>query len=202
MDGIDKKSIDITYNHKLKLEEYDDDGNLIDCVELPQRDLLELYMIKNTNCSNILISKKEIRDYFNSGDIELKDSLLNNVFFQSKLDRNLIDSIEYIIKKYTKDEINFALTIKNYCDDEVTFFLTMKDYNMLKSMNFYEVLKWIRRIDGIYYCVANDGSKGMVYLERPTKKQAKYQRQKNGKRIVFLSFRDWKEYDISENELR
>lgn len=38
MDDSDKKSKDIICNHKLKLEEYDEDGNLIDCIELPQRE--------------------------------------------------------------------------------------------------------------------------------------------------------------------
>ncbi len=35
MFGIDNKfkDNDITYNRKLKLEEYDDNGTLIDCVE-------------------------------------------------------------------------------------------------------------------------------------------------------------------------
>lgn len=77
----------------------------------------------------------------------------------------------------------------------------MKDNAFLQNMSFEDVLKWMKTVTGIYYAVANDGTKGMIYLDKPTKKQAKYQRQRNGKRIVFLSFKDWKEYSVSENEL-
>lgn len=77
----------------------------------------------------------------------------------------------------------------------------MKDSAFFKNMSFEDILKWIQSVNGIYYAVANDGTKGMAYLDKPTKKQAKYQRQRNGKRIVFLSFKYWKEYSICENEL-
>lgn len=192
---------EITHNRKLKLEEYDDEGNLIDCVEFSKEDLFDFYGYKNNAFNNILTSRKDVRDYLGSGNVELKYKLLSDVFMRSEPNQDLINSIEYILKTYTEEEINFALKIKDHAYNEFTVFLSMKDYNRLKGKDFFELLKWIRSTDGIYYAVANDGCKGMAYLEKPTKKQAKYQRLRNGKRIVFLSFKDWKEYNIPESEL-
>ena len=59
-------------------------------------------------------------------------------------------------------------------------------------------MKWKRnitivsRIPEIYYVVDN---KGIVYLQRATKKQAK-----NSMRMVFLNFEDFKEHDINERD--
>ena len=191
----------ITYNRKLKLEEYDDNGNLIDCLEFSQEDLMEFHIMKNYIGNDIRTARKKIKDYFNIVDTELKKKLLNNIFYQHKLDENLINLIESIITTYTKDELCFAFSVKDYFCGDYKFNFTMKDYAFFKNMNFLEVLKWIKSINGIYYAVANDGTRGISYLKKPTKKQAKYQRQKNSKRIVFLNFKDWKEYIVSENEL-
>lgn len=203
MFGVDNnfKDNDITYNRKLKLEEYDDNGNIIDYVEFSSKDLMEFYLLKNNGYHDIRTSRKSIKDYFNVGNKELKIKLLNHIFYQYRLDNNLVKFIDSIITTYSDDELKFALSLKNYEYDECNFILNMKDNAFLKNMSFEDVLKWMRSVNGIYYAVANDGTKGMAYLDKPTKKQAKYQRQKNGKRIVFLSFKDWKEYSISENEL-
>jgi len=77
----------------------------------------------------------------------------------------------------------------------------MTDYSRIKKMKFNDTLDWIKNSDGIHYAVLNEGVKGITFFERPTRKQAKYQRVKNGKRIVFLSFKDWKERIVNENEL-
>lgn len=203
MFGIDNnfKDNDITYNRKLKLEEYDDNGNLIDCVEFTPKDLMEFYLLKNNGYHDIRTARKKIKDYFSMGNIELKKKLLNIIFYHHKLDENLINRIESIITTYTEDELRFAFSLKDYFCDDCKLNFNMKDYFFFKNMSFEEVLKWIHSVNGVYYAVANDGTKGMACLDKPTKKQASYQRQRNGKRIVFLSFKDWKEYSISENEL-
>ncbi|WP_154826931.1 hypothetical protein [Clostridium butyricum] len=69
------------------------------------------------------------------------------------------------------------------------------DKNSLKS-----IYNWINSRDGIYYSINNNNSKTWDFVDRPSKKQAIYQRRK-GRRIVFLSFRDFKEYIINEYEL-
>ena len=203
MFGIDNnfEDNDITYNRKLKLEEFDDEGQLIDCVEFSQKDLLEFYILKNNGLHDIRTARKNIKDYFNTGNTKLKTVLLNNVFYNHKLDDNLINLIESILNTYSEDAINFVLTLKDYHYNESSLILSLKDINMLKESNFFDLLAWTKNTTGIYYALSNDARKGMYYFEKPTKKQAKYQRQKHGKRIIFLNFKDWKEYLVSESEL-
>ncbi|WP_346889191.1 hypothetical protein [Clostridium sp. UBA1056] len=162
---------------------------------------MEFYTLKNNGYSDVRTARKSIKDYFSIGNKELKLKLLNNIFYQYTLNDNLVNSIESIITTYTEDELNFAFSLKHYVFNECNFHLSMKDASFFKNMSFFEVLKWIKSVIGIYYAVANDGTKGMSYLEKPTRKQGKYQRQKHGKIIIFLSFNDWKEYIVSENEL-
>lgn len=197
----DFKDNEITYNRKLKLEEYDDNGNLIDCVEFSQKELMEFYILRNNGYSDLKTAKKHIKDYFNIGNKELKTKLLHHIFYECRLNEALVNSIEYILTEYNEEEIQFALSLKNYFYNECTLLLNMKDSDFFRNLDFFEVLSWIKNTDGIYYAIANDGTKGMAYLEKPTKKQAKYQRQRNSKRIIFLNFTDWKEYSILENDL-
>ncbi|MBO0558972.1 hypothetical protein EXQ37_03815 [Clostridium botulinum] len=71
----------------------------------------------------------------------------------------------------------------------------------LKKFGLIEALEFIKNREGIYYAVNNSGEREYDFVDKPTKKQAKYQRVKNGRRTVFLSFKDWKEYIVNENEL-
>lgn len=89
-----------------------------------------------------------------------------------------VNSIESIITKYNDNELNFAFSLKNYVYDKCNFLFNMKDSALFKNISFEEVLKLIQSVNGIYYAVANGRTKGMTYLEKPTKKQTKYQRQK------------------------
>lgn len=189
-----------TKNRRLKLEEYDDDGNLIDTVEFTQADLWNFYMLKNNGCNHFEFARKKDKEYFKGKELELAPKMLylfNDYYF----DENIVRDIEAIFKKYTVEQIEFALEFKNYHYNETSYITSTKDYNQVKVMKFLDVLEWTRNSSGLYYAVSNDGTKGMMYLEKPTKSQAKYQRQAHGKRIVFLSFKDWKEYLINENEL-
>lgn len=189
-----------TKNRKLKLEEYDDEGNLIDVIEFNQGELWSFYTLRNNSRNKFELARKKDREYFKGEKLKLANNLMflfNDYYF----DENIVKAIEEILNTYTNEEIEFALDFKYQPPNKERYFLTMKDYNEVKRMDFIDVLNWIKESDGMYYAVANDGSKGVVYFEKPTKKQAKYQRQKNSKRIAFLNFRDWKEYLINEDEL-
>jgi hypothetical protein len=189
-----------TDNRKLKLEEYDDDGNLIDTIEFCQGDLWNFYQMRNNSCNDLTIARKKDRDHFKGKELELMKRIMylfNDYYF----DENTIKDIETIFREYTVEEIEFALSFKNYAYNECNYNFSMEEYFKIKEMSFYDLLKWVKDCEGIYYAVSNNSIKGMAYLKRPTKKQAKYQRQKNDKRIVFLNFRDWKEYIVNESEL-
>lgn len=189
-----------THNRKLKLEEYDDNGNLIDVIEFSKGDLWNFYMFKNNYCTDLTIARKKDREYFKGKELELAKRMLY-VFNDYYFDENTVKDIETLFKKYTVEEIEFALNLKDNSYHQTEYNLSMRDYNEVKRMKFSDILNWIKNSEGIYYAVSNDGIKGMTFLEKPTKKQAKYQRQHNGKRIIFLNFRDWKEYLVNESEL-
>lgn len=189
-----------THNRKLKLEEYDDNGNIIDVIELKQSDLWNFYMLKNNNYIDLAIARKKDREYFKGKQLELVKRMID-LIDEQYFNENTVKYIEDIFKTYTIEQIEFALNFKDYFYNQIEVFLSMDDYNQIKQMKFIDVLKWVKDSEGIYYAVSNDGRKGMMYLERPTKKQAKYQRQKNGKRIIFFSFKDWTEHLVNEVEL-
>jgi len=190
-----------TKNRRLKLEEYDDDGNLIDVIEFNQADLWTFYIFKNNFYNDFDIARKKDRGHFEGKKLELAKKMLyifNNYYFDEKT----IKDMEEIFGAYTLEQIEFALNFKDYRVNEVTDgFVTMQVHSKIKTMKFIDILNWLKNSEGIYYAISNDGKKGMSYFEKPTKKQAKYQRQKNGRRIIFLSFKDWKEYLLNENEL-
>ncbi|NFO86099.1 hypothetical protein FDC58_16735 [Clostridium botulinum] len=189
-----------TYNKKLKLEEYDDEGNLIDVIEFNKKDLWDFYIFKNNGYIDFRFARKKDREYFKEEEFEIAKRIMEVSDFMY-FDENTIKYIENILKTYTLKEIEYALNFKNYYYNEMNGYLSMEDWAKIKKMKFEDILKWIKEVDGIYYATKNDGTKGMMYLEKPTKKQAKYQRQKHGKRIVFLSFSDWKEYIVNEDDL-
>lgn len=189
-----------TKNRKLKLEEYDDNGNLIDVVEFSQKDLWDFYVFKNNWGTDLRLARKSDREYFKGKQLELLKRMLylfNDYYF----DDNIVKEFENIFNTHTIEEIEFAIDFKNYYYNENQSILSADDFYKVKRMKFIDVLNWVKSSDGIYYAVENDGTKGMTYLEKPTRKQAKYQRQRNGKRIVFLSFKTWKEYEVNESEL-
>ncbi len=45
-DRLEFKGNEYTHNRKFKIEEYDNEGNLIDVIDLNERDLWEFYMLK------------------------------------------------------------------------------------------------------------------------------------------------------------
>lgn len=136
----------------------------------------------------------KFQGYFEGKELELAEQMKYS-FNDEYSDENIIKEIENIYKTYTIEEIEFAL---NFMDFLTKGFVTMKDYFRVKKMKLIDILKWIKNSEGIYFAVSNDGTRGMVYLEKPKKSQVEYQRKKNGKRIVFLSFKDWKEYLMNE----
>ncbi|RFM19723.1 hypothetical protein C1147_08600 [Clostridium botulinum] len=68
--------------------------------------------------------------------------------------------------------------------------------------SFQGCYNWVKSISGIYYSVYNDGTRCWDFIDnKPTYKQAKYQNNK-GRRIIFFSFKDWKEYIMNLNEFK
>ena len=192
-----------TKNRKLKLEEYDDEGNLIDTIEFDNNELGNFLISKISSYNGFSVSRYAERNHFKGQQLQLFKQILWATGYRGELiTPENIKTIEDIFENNTFSQIKFALGLKNYIYDELNLNFTMSDSSKIKKLNFYQILEWTHISPGIWYAIDDKGNKGMTYLEEPTKKQAKYQRTKNGKRIVFLSFKDWKEYLVLEDELK
>lgn len=201
----------LTKNRKLKLEEYNDDGELIDVIELGFGTLSNVLfdLIDNTYCGGFVFSRKKEKEYFTGKKLVLAkkigEALHRNFCFTN---RN-IEFLEKIFEVYSEEEIEFALDFKDYggyrydsVGSVTDFMVVLKDINRFRTATFLDVLKWVQETNGIYYAVNDKGEKGMLYFETPpTKKQAQHQYKKNGKKIVFLDFKTWKIHLVNTSEL-
>lgn len=195
-------------NRKLKLEEYDDDGNIIDSREFDDDELAMFISIMGNELKAIKIARKKSLENFNDEDLKIIERfIVYSRYRQALLGKgryiNYIyeDDVELFKKllEQPKEKLNYALDI---CMAGRSFFLTKiaSEYGR-RDLTFAEAIKFIDDREGIYYAVNNKGKRVYDFIDKPTLKQSQYQRKRNGNRTVFLNFSDWKEYIVDESEL-
>lgn len=189
-----------TRKRKLKIEEYDDNGVLIDVIELPQIDLWNFYMYKNNNFNCIDIARKSDREYFSGEKLNIVKKMIN-LLDKEYFSINSIKKIEKIFEQYTMDQINFALEFKDYFYNISKYMFIGEDEQFINKLNFIQVLEYLKLNGGFWYAIDEYGNIGMSYLKEPTKKQAKYQRIKRNKKIVYFDFNKFEDYSINEDDL-
>lgn len=194
----------LTKNRKLKLEEYDDNGTLIDVIEFDDDDLYSFCVSKVSSYNEFDIARKSEREYFKGEELELFHKIRFALHkYGSYITKKDIEEIDTIIKNNDLEVLKFVLDFKDFGYSEyVNYNFSLKEQSKLRGLNLFDVLEWVKTNHGFWYAVDNKGDRGMAYLEEPTKKQAQYQRTKNGMRIVFLSFKDFKEYLVEESKLK
>ncbi|NHI49107.1 hypothetical protein FDE94_14925 [Clostridium botulinum] len=199
----------MTKDRKLKLEEYDENGNLIDIREFQGEDLFNFIHYQTNFHKALSVARKKDVECFSKDELKIIDDIIN----LSKLrcaygesDRDFYwfaDEESKIFKEIfetvPKQDLKFALELTN--KGKGAFNTSFKSEYSHKKFGLIEALKFIKNRDGIYYTVNNNGKRVYDFVDKPTKKQVKYQRVKNGDRTVFLSFRDWSEYIVDEDEL-
>lgn len=158
----------------------------------------EQWSIMEETCESIInIELKE--DVFGKNIIRRRNHLIN-VF----LDEKLMQVWKYFFNQ-NKEMQEFVLNnMLVDCYDRSPQFWKIPikgnralDYN---GNSLDSCINWIESRTGIYYAVNNSGVKEWDFVDCPTLKQARYQRKK-GRRIIFLSFENWKEYLVKEEEL-
>lgn len=185
----------LTKNRKLKIDEYDDNGNLIDVIEFSKEDLWWFCCEKGNAYRGLDVAVKSDREYFKGEELELFHKIIKTTeLFRFCIVEEDVKKIDYIFRTYTKDQIRFALDFKNYLYNYLNYAFYGDDEIIMKNKNFIDILEWVKNSVGFYYAIDEKGDRGMAYLDKPTKKQVSYQRQKHGKKIVFLDFKDFKEY--------
>lgn len=168
-DILEFKDNYFTYNRKLKLEEYDDNGNIIDIIEFSQKDLWDFYIYKNNWNIDFDIARKKDREYFKGDELEIAKRLINlvdNNYFG--IDK--IKNIETIFNNFTTDQIKFAINFKDYLYNISNYIFYGEEENFIRSLSFINILEYIKSNDGFWYAIDDQGKKGMGYLKEPTTK--------------------------------
>lgn len=118
-----------------------------------------------------------------------------------------------LINDFTPELINFFLEFFKMPEEKIDYILSITyssgQYGLIlplgspykRRLNLLDSIEFVNQRNGVYYAVNNAGKKTFDFIDKPSRKQVKYQRVKNGCRTVFLSFHDWKEYLITEDEL-
>lgn len=207
----------MTRNRKLKLEEYDDDGNIINIREFSD-DVLFDFINQQTNSNKaLLVAKIKDLNMFNEEEIEIIQRIIDySIYKQFYLDNkdeqrfywfreNEANKFRNFLDKFNGNYsmLNFALDLCMgvFSEGSYVFNTSLKSQYAFKKFTLSEALNFIENRDGIYYTVNNNGKRVYDFVDKPTKKQVKYQRTKNGNRTVFFNFKNWKEYLLSEDEL-
>lgn len=202
---------------KLVLIEYDENGNEVDSNVIMEND--ELVNAINSGGQRIIPDRlfldKKDRDLFTAEQWKIIEQLQGSSIVQIWADgRNkygrLIGEQVFIKANFNKELENVwhqFFKEPQGVQDFISKLLTNWTWHVLLSYEFSfgcslkEQIDWVNHTQGIYYAVDNQGNRVWDFVdEKPTLKQAKYQRKK-GRRIVFLNFKDWKEYIVNESEL-
>lgn len=192
----------LTKNRSLTLKEYDDKGNLIDCRVLPEW-VAKVAYESVLNYGGIKeVSRAEYYYGFSDEQWEFIKLIYKNPKGYYFYDNNFMEYCKCLFEKNPIEKLLLAASLskETYCmKGNLNVHPTSEFFG--KKFDFEEALKFIEERPGIYYAVDKQGRRTYDFVDKPTKRQASYQRNKNGYRVVFLSFRDWKEYVVDEEQL-
>ncbi|MDA1799457.1 hypothetical protein [Bacillus cereus group sp. BY6-1LC] len=185
-------------NKRIIMEDLDDEGNVIQRTILDEEDKDDVLAVVTAKRGYISISnEKELLQFTEEQKDIINEILEREDMFLSKKQTIFFKNL---FKKNSLEKIQYAL---NLMQENWAFNTAMNSpYYAKKFSTFEEALDFINERDGIYYAMKKDGTKHLDFIDKPTKKQAVYQRVKHGNQIVFLSFADFKIYVVSEDELR
>lgn len=201
----------MTHNRKLKIEEYDDKGNLIDVKEFNKKELFNFMRDQANAYKPLSVARKKDTENFTSKELDIINDLL---FYSSDrcssgtMNREIYwfteveaDLFREIFNTISKEKLKFIMELLKEDGYMGTFNTNYKSEYFQVRFNFFDALEFINNREGIYYTVNNRGKRIFDFINKPTKRQVQYQRNKNGNRTVFLNFKDWKVYEVIESEL-
>lgn len=196
-----------TKNRKLILNEYDDDGNLIDIREFNDEELIKFLNLMYLEYKPLKVARINHLKKFTYEELKLMDKIIRisqlwelcgtGKALTLESDKDVVLFKE--IFKIPKEILEMALEMSH---PQQYYFITSLNSHYRKKYSFIEAIRFIEGHEGIYYVVDNEGNKTWDFVDKPTLKQYKYQVKKNGRRTVFLSFKDWKEYIVNESDLK
>lgn len=198
-----------TKNRRLVLEEYDEQGNLIDARDMGKDGIANLVANKIYEFKGLEVARIEILNQFTDEElkeihefIRLNNTCLghsdNGSFFIGYITDRHVELFKELMS-VSKEEREFIYECMNEQCCGRSVMCAMGTPNL--PIHFHKIREYVRTNEGIYYAMSTTGELKWRYDKKPTKKQANYQRTKNGNKIILRSFRDWRYHDISEAEL-
>lgn len=192
-------------NRKLKLEEYDNDGNLIEVREFNRNDIANFLCMLANEGRELEVAKKKDLALFS----EEEKKVLDDIYYYRRYDSNLLRKAYLLDDKATKyfrnlfnthgiEAVKLAINIARDRHTGGGFNVTPKSEYYCMKWTLESALDFIKNRAGIFYTVDSEGKRVYDFVDKPTKKQVAYQRNKNGHRTVFLNFKNWKEYLVLE----
>ena len=211
---------------KLILVEYDDKGNEVDSNCLCTNEhLIEIYdgslnhhlindryFLDKPDRDRFTIDQWDIMEKFaypspvdKWGDGEYSKYILGRqsyIFSHAVLNDDVVTFWNKFFSS-CKDKQKFVMNMFNNGAGSSYYWIVKIGYELeFDSNNFVSCFNWVDKTSGVYYSIDDKGEKMWDFLEEtPTIKQYKYQIKK-GRRIVFLSFTDWKEHLVREEHCR
>lgn len=196
-----------TKNRGIMLVEYDDDENIIDIKEFDGV-VLSMFLFNMWNAERVTdIMRRKYREQFTEEELKLinKIIVLQERFEPLKQSRKVEfftdDDIE-LFKKVLREpveNIKFAFEI---ADPHGKYFNLSPGVSHSKfRFDFFEAIDFINSRPGIYYTTNSEGQKVRDFVDRPTLSQYSRRLENHGEILIFLSFKDWKEYIVNESDL-
>ena len=186
-----------TKNRKLVLNEYDDDGNLIDAREFTKDEMAMFIGIMYNTHSDVSIARAKDRNDFTDEQLKLIQRVVTGV----EIENGVIVGRERV-NFFSKKDVDYFKQLFKDCSTDLIEFVLYVNKRMVSYNSFQSMIELVRHKTGIFYTVDNKGTMHHIYSDTPKLRQYKYQFRKYGRRIVFLNFKDWKEYIVNESDLK
>lgn len=185
---------------KVFLNEYDEEGNLIESRELSDWHLKSVLAMARNYKREIDVLSISIKNKFSKKEWDLIEIIEKSILGgrMDFYDEHNINILKDLLNE-PEEKIRFAADMS--ANIYKKYIPTLESPYPYEKIDFLDGIKFINSRGGIYYAVNNTGSSTCNFVDPPTRKQAEYRRKKYGDRIVFLSFEDWKEYIVHEDEL-
>ncbi|CUB59646.1 hypothetical protein BN2127_JRS10_05162 [Bacillus subtilis] len=191
-------------NKRVIIQDLDEDGNVIQETVANESDKDTMLSALVAKYGFAALTPLKALDEFTDEEKKIKNYITDEDC--KYLTDKRIQEFRSLFDEHGVRKIDFALHISqgsqhNPYSSYHSYFLVQMGSEYARSYTFKEALEFIDERDGIYYAITKEGNRHWDFIDKPTKKQARYQRNKHGNRIVFKSFTDWKEYLVNEDEL-
>jgi hypothetical protein len=184
-------------NKRIIIQSLDAEGNALEATSLSDIDkdavLETLWAIYGPT----LYIREKFKGLFTEKELPLLEKMLDlrDILYVAD---EYVQELRHLLNEHSVEKISFALDISQAY---AAFNAHPNNPYFEKTFTFEEALDFIAERSGIYFAIDKHGRKRYDFVDKPTKKQAYYQRTKNGNSVVFLSFTDWKIHTVSNNEL-